>query len=675
MNSSPHSRRRQFGLRSLLIPVAVAAVAVAPLAVESAKPANAARFGGAATINDPLVVRYPGAGSGPTTDIHVLGFNDFHGALDPDLTGAQYGTPAGGAPFLAKLVKDRQAAYGANVATVMAGDHIGATPLVSALFFDEPAVLVGRHLGIDYASVGNHEFDKGKAELLRIQTGGCKVPEGCTAAPYTLPGGSTTPTWPGAGFQYLSANVIDTGTSAPLLPAYGIKSFTNGSAGTTKVGFIGLVLKDTPSIVTPSGVAGLNFLDETVAANNAATALKAAGAQTIVMVIHQGGFQTGSAALNGCAGNLAGSAINTIVSAGLDPAIGVIVSGHTHAEYRCTITTGGTTRVVTSASSNGRVVSDVTLSIYDNTGELLSAAATNTIVANGRTTAGTPPVASYNTALADPTVSGIVSQYKTAVAPLANAVKGRITADITTAATSFGESALGDVIADSQLAATAPAVKGGAVIAFMNPGGIRTNLTATQISGGEAVGEITYGEMFTVQPFGNTVTTKTMTGAMLRSLLEQQFVGCGGQTVQRILQISNGFQYEQAATATPCSAKIGKVKLNGVVINPTDSFRVTMNNFLASGGDGFTVFNQGTDQLGGDIDIDAMFAYFDTNKDGSYTAADSAIAPGPRNRIVAFAPEPVVPETPFPVLLVISSMLLIGGAALIVLRSRRGVAV
>jgi 5'-nucleotidase len=666
------SRIQKFrpNLRSLVLPAVVAAAVVAPLAVDSGRPASASRFGGATTINDPLFVEFPGAGTGPTTDIHVLGFNDFHGALD--IAGTQYGKYAGGSAYLAKLVKDRQAAYAGKVATVMAGDNIGATPLVSALFFDEPATLVGRHLGIDYAAVGNHEFDKGKAELLRIQSGGCKVPEGCTAAPYLLPDGSTTPTWPGAGFQYLSANVIDTSTSTTLLPATGIKSFTNGSGGTTKVGFIGLVLKDAPSIVTPSGVAGLNFIDETVAANSAATALKAAGAQTIVMIIHQGGFQTGTATLNGCAGNLAGSSIDTIVSAGLDPAIGLIVSGHTHAEYRCTIASGGTTRVITSASSNGRVLSDITLSVDDVTGELATATATNTVVENS-TNANTSTPRVDDPTKADPAVLSIVNQYKTAVAPLANAVKGRITADITTSATTLGESALGDVIADSQLAATADPAKGGAVIAFMNPGGIRTNLTYNQLSATppEAPGEITYGEMFTVQPFGNILTTKTMTGAQLRSLLEQQFVGCGGQTTQRILQISTGFRYEQSATVTPCSAKIGKIWLNNVLVNPTDSFRVTMNNFLASGGDGFTTFNGGTSPQTGDIDIDSMFAYFDTNKDGTYTSADGAIAPGPRDRIVAFSPDPVVPESPFPVLLAVSSVVLLMAGAAIVMRRRQ----
>jgi 5'-nucleotidase len=345
-------------------------------------------------------------------------------------------------------------------------------------------------------------------------------------------------------------------------------------------------------------------------------------------VIHEGGFQDGTAVLNGCAGNLAGSPIADIASR-LDPSIKVIISAHTHAEYRCTITTNGVTRLITSASSFGRVLSDITLTLDDKTGDLVQAGAENVIVENALNAPGPGVVRQADPSREDPKVQAVVNQYVTASAPLANRVIGRIQGDLTRAGSPRGESTLGDVIADAQIAATQPANLGGAQVAFMNPGGIRADLLAGDISsGGEAVGEVTYGEAFTVQPFGNSLVTKTMTGDMLRHLLEQQFPGCGGQTTQRILQISSTFRYEQDPAGTTCEDRIGRMFVAGTEVAPTDSFRVTMNNFLATGGDGFTVFNQGTDSLGGAQDIDALVAAF--------TAAGSAgIAVPPLDRIVA----------------------------------------
>jgi 5'-nucleotidase len=391
------------------------------------------------------------------------------------------------------------------------------------------------------------------------------------------------------------------------------------------------VLEATPTIVTPAGVAGLTFGDEADAANRAARRLRREGVKTQVLVIHEGGFQQAPAALNGCAGNLGGSAIADIASR-LDPSIKVIVSAHTHAEYRCTITSGGVTRLVTSASSFGRILTDITLTVDDRTGELVAASAENSVVANALNTPGTGVVRQPDPAKADPAIQAVVDQYLTASAPLSNRVIGRIQGDLTRTPSPLGESALGDVIADAQLAATAPANLGGARIAFMNPGGIRNDLRISDISpGGEAPGEVTYGEAFTVQPFGNSLVTKTMTGEQIRRLLEQQFPGCGGQTVQRTLQISSTFRYELTPTATTCEARIGRMFVDGVELAPGDSLRVTLNNFLSTGGDGFTVFNEGTDALGGAQDIDALVAAF--------TAAEPAgIAVPPLDRIVPPAP-------------------------------------
>jgi 5'-nucleotidase len=326
--------------------------------------------------------------------------------------------------------------------------------------------------------------------------------------------------------------------------------------------------------------------------------------------------------LNGCAGNLAGSPIEAIAQR-LDPSIKVIISAHTHAEYRCTITTpDGVTRLITSASSFGRVLSDITLNLDSKTGELVSASAQNVLVTNALNTPGPGVVRQPDTSKEDPAVAKVVSQYVTASAPLANQVIGSIAGDLTR--TPNGESTLGDVIADAQLDATQPANLGGAQIAFMNPGGIRGDLLFNAISsGGEALGEVTYGEAFTVQPFGNSLVTKTMTGDEIQRVLEQQFLGCFGQISAKTLQVSHGFTYTSTASGA-CGSRISNMALNGTLIQPPDTFRVTMNNFLATGGDVFTVFNEGTNALGGAQDIDALVDYFDAN---------SPIAVPPLNRI------------------------------------------
>jgi 5'-nucleotidase len=382
------------------------------------------------------------------------------------------------------MIKERQARYDREV-TVMAGDNIGASPLANGLFHEEPITIASNLMNVDIAAVGNHEFDKGSKELVRIQNGGCHA-DGCTGAPYALADGSSTNVYPGADFQYLSTNVVVNETGETLFPAYATKRFKSNSGKKFTIGFLGEVLEATPTIVTPTGVAGLTFQDEADAANRAVQSVKTVGnaedsPDTWVLVIHEGGFQSGSAVLNGCAGNLAGSPIAEIASR-LDPRIKVIVSGHTHAEYRCTITVGGVTRLITSSSSFGRILTDLTLTIDDKTGQLVSASAENLIVENA---ANAPPAARVPdidpvTGLdrkADPAVAAVRDQYVAAAAPLANRVIGRIQGDLTRARSTtstgklLGETTLGDVIADGQLVATQPAGLGGGQIAFMNPGG------------------------------------------------------------------------------------------------------------------------------------------------------------------------------------------------------------
>jgi 5'-nucleotidase len=602
---------RNWATQMTLVAIAVAVVLIVPLAA----PGGMTRtpgivITGARTISDHVSVRFADGSGIPTTDVHLLAFNDLHGNLEAAGLNI-YGKFAGGAPALAKAVKDRQAQYGDLQATLIAGDNIGASPLANGLFHEEPITIASNLMNVDFASVGNHEFDKGRAELLRIQNGGCHA-DGCDG-PYPLAEGGTTNVYPGADFQYLSANVVVDATGQTLLPAFGTKTFETDIGTTVRVGFIGEVLESTPTIVTPTGVAGLTFQDEAVAANRAARRLRQQGVRTSVLVIHEGGFQSSPAALNGCGGNLAGSAIADIASR-LDDQIKVIVSAHTHAEYRCLITTpDGVTRLITSASSFGRILSDITLRINDRSGTLVSASASNVIIENALNTPAPGVTRIPDPSKEDPAVKALADQYVTASAPLANQVIGRIQGDLTRTGDAQGETTLGNVIADAQLVATQPVALGDADIALMNPGGIRADMRVSDISsGGEAPGEVTYGEAFTVQPFGNSLVTKTMTGDMIRRVLQQQFQGCGGTAPAsgRILQVSSTFRYEQDLTASTCETKIGDMWINDVLVQPTDSFRVTMNNFLATGGDGFTVFNEGTNALGGAQDIDALVAYF-----------------------------------------------------------------
>jgi len=621
---------RSWATQMVLVAVAMSVVLVVPLAAPGGI-GSAPRIviTGARTISDHVSVSFASASTTTTTDVHILAFNDLHGTLEPGGNNI-YGQFAGGAAYLAKVVKARQAEYGDHQATVFAGDNIGASPLANGFFHEEPITIASNLMDVDFAAVGNHEFDKGSAELLRIQDGGCHA-DGCDG-PYARADGTSTDVYPGADFQYLSANVRVNATGNTLFPAYGIKTFETDGGADVRVGFIGEVLEATPTIVTPTGVAGLTFLDEARAANRAARDLRRQGVRTSILVIHEGGFQSSPSALNGCGGNLAGSAIADIASR-LDDQIKVIVSAHTHAEYRCLITVNGVTRLITSASSFGRILSDITLTVNDRSGTLVSASATNTIIGNALNAPGPNVVRVPDPSREDAAVDAVVDQYVELSAPLANQVIGRVAnnGDLTRTGSAFGESTLGDVIADAQLIATTPPALGGAQLAFMNPGGIRGDLIATAVSsGGEAIGEVTYGEAFTIQPFGNSLVTKTMTGDMIRRLLQQQFLGCGGTApaAGRILQISSTFRYEQAPAAATCEGKIGRMWVGGVEVQPTDSFRVTMNNFLASGGDGFTVFNEGTNALGGAQDIDAWVAYFQASE-------PTGIAVPALNRIVA----------------------------------------
>jgi 5'-nucleotidase len=550
------------------------------------------------TICAALAVLISGVAGAATTTVKVLAFNDFHGNLQSP--GNFAGVPAGGVDYLAGYVASLKAQNPNNV-VVAAGDLIGASPLISAFFHDEGTIETLNRLGLEFNAVGNHEFDEGKTELLRMQAGGCHPTDvnSCQGAAV----GTPVP-FEGAKFRFLAANVVDDKTGRTVFPPYGIKSF----AGGIRVGFIGMTLKDTPTIVTPSGVAGLTFKDEAATVNALVPGLRARGVEAIVVLIHQGGVQAPVAPnfINDCSGDLQNSVVSPIVGivAKLDDAVDLVVAGHTHTGFNCRLSNKAGRKIpVTQAGAFGRLLTDIDLTIDRKTRDVTKVAVNNLIVA--RNNAAIVP---------DATILGIVNGYGALVSPLANQVIGTIAAPLPNIGNAAGEMPAGDLIADAQLVATQPALFGGAQIAFMNPGGVR-NPGFTNAAGLYPQ-DVTYGQGFTVQPFGNSLVTMTLTAQQIKDVLEQQFVGCKGQTVQRILQPSNGFKFSWSASAPPCS-KIVDVELNGVaivasgtVLAPATPYRVTVNSFLAPGGDNFTVFAQGTNLLGGAQDLDSLIAYF-----------------------------------------------------------------
>jgi len=472
---------------------------------------------------------------------------------------------------------------------VSAGDLIGASPLISALFHDEPTIEAMNLIGLDINAVGNHEFDEGSSELMRMQFGGSHPIDGDLDGDPFL----------GADFKFLAANVINDATGRTLFPPFTIRKYQG-----VKVAFIGMTLEGTPTIVTPSGVAGLTFLDEVETVNRIVSKLqRRRHIEAFVVLLHEGGFSDGGQ--NDCGSGLSGPIAD--ITAAFDDAVDLVIAGHTNDEFVCEIDG----KWVTMADTRGRLFTDIDVTLNRKTKDMTVVAINNVSNLQG----GVTP---------DPTVTALIDKYDTLSAPLANAVIGSMTSDILRANNAAGESALGDVIADAQRDATDDPGFGDAVVAFMNPGGIRDDFIFAEVPGGEALGEATFGEAFSVQPFGNSLVTMTLTGAQIDALLEQQFdnpsVGSS-----RILQVSSGFTYTwDASAATGSRVDPTTIFIGGVVVDPGTGYRVTVNSFLADGGDNFSVLPDGTDRLGGEVDLDALVTYFGLN---------SPVPPGPQDRI------------------------------------------
>ncbi len=533
--------------------------------------------------------------------VQLLGLNDFHGHLEANTPGTiapapgAERIPAGGAEYLATHIR-RESRRNRNTLMVSAGDLIGASPLLSALFHDEPTIEAMNKIGLDLNAVGNHEFDEGARELRRMQRGGCHPTDGCQDG---------TP-FRGAKFRFLAANVVNERSGRTIFRPYAIRRFRG-----IKVGFIGMTLEGTPNIVSPSGVAGLRFLDEAETANRYARQMRRRhGVKAIVVLLHEGGFQTPSGGINECNG-ISGPIVDIVDRT--TKAVDLFVTGHTHTAYNCVIDG----RPVTSASSFGRLYTDIDMTLDRRSRDVVEVRANNEVVTQNVFKA--------------PGITRLIGRYDVIAAPLRDRVIGRISADITEANDASQENAAGNLIADAQHAATAGATTGNAVAAFMNPGGVRGDFFYAQ-SGSEGDGNVTYGEAFAVQPFGNSLVTMTLTGAHIYEMLKQQW--CGGPA-GRVLHPSASVHYTWSQSVAediqslPCTDAnpVTGLTIGGVAVDRAASYRVTVNSFLADGGDSFPILREGTDRLGGDVDTDALEAYLAPSLTGT------PIAPPPLNRV------------------------------------------
>ncbi|MGC2081999.1 MAG: bifunctional metallophosphatase/5'-nucleotidase [Bradyrhizobium sp.] len=521
--------------------------------------------------------------------LRILAINDFHGNLKPPPGGIRIKdsddptknriVPAGGAEQMATLVKQLREGH-KNTIFVAAGDLIGASPLLSAMFHDEPTIESLSMMRLALSSVGNHEFDEGKDELLRMQNGGCHPTDGCRG-PHPFPG---------AKFHYLAASTIVKDTGKTVFPPYEIESFDG-----IPVAFIGLTLKGTAGIISPASSAGLEFHDEAATVNALVPELKARGVEAIVVLIHEGGYPTGG--INDCPG-ISGPIVDIVGK--LDRAVDLVISGHTHQAYVCT----SDGRLVTSGDKYGTLVTAIDVTLDLATRDVVSAKADNVVV---------------RTSLAkDSEQTALIDAYDKVARPIAERRAGEITETLSRTPNASGESALGDVVADAQLAATSDAATGGAVIALTNPGGIRTDLIR------RPDGSVTYADVFASQPFRNQLVTLTLTGAQLKATLEQQWAD---PARPRVLQVSKGFTYAfDASKAAGARIDASSLKLNGTAIDPALSYRITVNNYLALGGDGFTALKDGTALQFGKYDDEALFAY---------VKVSSPVAPPPQDRIIA----------------------------------------
>ncbi len=535
-----------------------------------------------ASDHNPLVVGLSTAAAGPV-NLQLLSVNDFHGRLESPATVG--GQPVGGAAQLTGLVNQLRA-QNPNTAFVSAGDNIGASTFISAIDEDNPTLDVLNRAGLVASAVGNHEFDKGIVDLT-----------GRVASR--------------SAFPYLGANVYR--GNQRVLPAYSVTTL-----GGVRVGFVGVVTEQTGSLVSPDGIAGLTFRDAVAEANAVAGQLKDGDpsngeADVVVLLAHEGAATEHIDSAQALANDPVFGRYTRV-----DATIDAIFSGHTHQPYAFQVPIPGSDRLrpVVQAEDYGKRLGKVTLSVDP---------------ATHKVTASTAELVDVVGAPQDPAVADLVAAAKVRADELGKRTLGAITADITRAYTGGNEdrgkeSVLGNFIADVQLAGTRDAGRGGAQIAFMNAGGLRADLRYG------TDGTVTYANAFAVQPFSNDVVTKSYTGAEIKQVLEQQWQPAGASRPVLWLGVSNGFSY----TYDPETAKgsrITSITLHGKPLDPAGTYRVTVNSFLASGGDNFTTLGGGSNPATtGDNDLTMLVSYLAANSPVTADAQPrSAVGhPGPQ---------------------------------------------
>jgi 2',3'-cyclic-nucleotide 2'-phosphodiesterase (5'-nucleotidase family) len=484
--------------------------------------------------------------------VQLLGINDFHGQINT--TKMIGGKPAGGAAYLGAYLRKHEAENPENTLMVHAGDAVGASAPASALLQDEPTIEIFNALGFDVGTLGNHEFDEGVDEMKRLIFGGEH---------------EATGDFGGADFPYVAANVVDEKTKRPILEPYVVQE-----VGGVKVGFIGVVYSDTPDIVIPSGVKGISFTDETEAINKYAVELKEKGIESIVVLAHNPAYSDADGK------NAVGELIDIAKNA--DDEVDVLYAGHNHAFTNTTVDN----KLIVQSYASGTAFSDIDLLINKKTGDIVKKSAEVITTFHE----GIKPDAEIETM-----VNGAYDKVKDQL----NKVIGQAPNGISADANENGEVPMGNLIADSMIAQT------GTDFAFMNPGGIRAAIDT---------GDITWEDAFTVQPFGNDLVTMDLTGAQVIELLNQQWVT--GR--EKILQIA-GLKVTYTSKEVEPGKFEGQVKdvllADGTTkIDPNATYSVTVNNFMAGGGDGYTVLLDGANKQVDITDLDALIKHIETLK-------------------------------------------------------------
>jgi 5'-nucleotidase len=522
-------------------------------------------------------------------EVQLLGINDFHGHLEADTPGTitrrlyptEVRVPAGGAEYLATHIR-RLERRNRNTLVVAAGDLVGASPLLSSLFHDEPTIEALNEIGLDVSAVGNHEFDEGPAELLRLQRGGCHPRDGC----------ADRTGYRGAEFPFLSANVTSVRTGKTVFPPYVIKR-----VGGVKIGFIGMTLEATPELLLPVFASVLHFADEADTANRYVRELKRKKVKAVVVLLHEGGAPIGRASPDGCPG-LSGPLRDIVKRTSRE--VDVFLTGHTHAAYDCVIDG----RRVTSAASFGRLITRVTLRLSRRRNDIVRARADNWVVGQDVRRA--------------PDISRLIKRYSRFADPLRKRVIGHLAGYASRGANRAGERPMGSLVADAMLLAS------GADAAFVNPGELRRGLPA---------GEITYGRAFRSLPFGSTLVTMSLYGLDVLELLKEQWCG---RSRRRILLPSAGVSYTWSASVVsairrqPCLGAPNPVSglyLDGTPVEPERLYRITVSSRLAQGFNGFSALKTGASQVGGPDETAALETYLAPSLTGE------PIVPPARNRI------------------------------------------